>query len=117
MHSEVLTQTDTLQIFSQHYHVGKIRSGLQCIIPRIKFLKKDFLKTPNAAYKLYFRCTVRPNKSIFTRTLYILNFKKIHVIYENFLHTLKRMDLCLKGLQMPGFIYLPNILLEEQLKR
>lgn len=59
MHSEVLAQTDTLQIFSQHYHVGKIRSGLQCIIPRIKFLKKDFLKTPNAAYKLYFRCTVR----------------------------------------------------------
>lgn len=44
MHSEVLAQTDTLQIFSQHYHVGKIRSGLQCIIPRIKFLKKDFLK-------------------------------------------------------------------------
>lgn len=45
--------------------------------------------------------TGHPNKSIFTRTLYILNFKKIHVIYENFLHTLKRMDLCLKGLQMP----------------
>lgn len=47
--------------------------------------------------------TGHPNKSIYTRTLYILNFKKIpvHVIYENFLHTLKRMDLCLKGLQMP----------------
>lgn len=44
MHSEVLAQTDTLQIFSQHYHVGKIRSGLQCIIPMIKFLKKDFFK-------------------------------------------------------------------------
>lgn len=61
--------------------------------------------------------TGHPNKSIFTRTLYILNFKKIHVIYQNFLHTLERMDLCLNGLQMPGFIYLPNILLEEQLKR
>lgn len=61
--------------------------------------------------------TGHPNKSIYTKTLYILNFKKIHVIYENFLHTLKRMDLCLKGLQMPGFIYLPNILLEKQLKR
>lgn len=59
MHSEVLAQTDTLQIFFNIIMLEKIRSGLQCIIPRIKFLKKDFLKTPNAAYKLYFRCTVR----------------------------------------------------------
>lgn len=44
MHSEVLTKTDTLQIFFNIIMLEKIRSGLQCIIPRIKFLKKDFLK-------------------------------------------------------------------------
>lgn len=44
MHSEVLAQTDTLQIFFNIIMLEKIRSGLQCIIPRIKFLKKDFLK-------------------------------------------------------------------------
>lgn len=44
MHSEVLTLTDTLQIFFNIIMLEKIRSGLQCIIPRIKFLKKDFFK-------------------------------------------------------------------------
>lgn len=37
------------------------------------------------------------NKLIYIKILYILNFKKIYVIYENFLYILKRMDLCLKG--------------------
>lgn len=44
MHSEVLTLTDTLQIFFNIIMLEKIRSGLQCIIPMIKFLKKDFFK-------------------------------------------------------------------------
>lgn len=44
MHSEVLAQTDTLQIFFNIIMLEKIRSGLQCIIPMIKFLKKDFFK-------------------------------------------------------------------------
>lgn len=44
MHSEVLAQTDTLQIFFNIIMLEKIRSGLQCIIAMIKFLKKDFFK-------------------------------------------------------------------------
>lgn len=44
MHSEVLAQTDTLQIFFNIIMLEKIRSGLQFIIPMIKFLKKDFFK-------------------------------------------------------------------------
>lgn len=60
MHSEVLAQTDTLQIFFNIiYHVGKNQVWFAMHNTQDKIFKERFFKTPNAAYKLYFRCTVR----------------------------------------------------------